>query len=131
MNHTSLLVPAAASLAALGLGAVIGFSGGSLRRGNAPRIPPVQLAAAGAPPEEGPTLDLAGLACLDGSPERFYLPDSGLTALSDAIAVVENVRLPLHRQVLSTQSGVLRELFLSACDDGGAGCEVRTQELFA
>lgn len=45
-------------------------------------------------------------------PQRFYLPHEELEWLADATLVVEGVKLPVHSAMLSTQSGVLRGLFL-------------------
>ncbi|KAL4430395.1 hypothetical protein ABPG77_002201 [Micractinium sp. CCAP 211/92] len=69
--------------------------------------------------QTGPALDLGCLTELGAAPERRYLPDGSLEALSDSFASVEGRRLPLHSQVLSTQSAVLRELFVSAREAGG------------
>ena len=65
------------------------------------------------------------LSILDaGSPQTFYLADSGLEDLADCFAVVGGVRLPLHSQVLAGRSAVLRDLFRSR-KDGDIAAEVR------
>lgn len=49
--------------------------------------------------QTGLALDLGCLTELGAAPERFYLPDGSLEALSDSFASVEGRRLPLHSQV--------------------------------
>ncbi len=41
----------------------------------------------------------------------FYLPDPSLADLADAFIAIGDVELPVHSQLLSLQSAVLRELF--------------------
>ena len=57
-----------------------------------------------------PAMDLSALD--PAQPQVFYLSDRSLEALSDCYAVVGGTRLPLHSQVLSLHSPVLRDLFV-------------------
>ncbi|KAL4419915.1 hypothetical protein ABPG75_007013 [Micractinium tetrahymenae] len=129
MTLTEQRLTAAAGLAAAaGLGLVIGrlsWRADSRKPELPPLPPPPLLLPAGGAAEEapGPTLDLPGLSELGAAPERFYLPDGSLAALADSFAVVDGTRWPLHSQVLSTQSAVLRDLFVSARSEGGVGAQ--------
>lgn len=54
----------------------------------------------------------------------FYLPEPSLVDLADAAIQVGGLLLPVHSQLLSMQSGVLRELFRGARESGGqVGCQ--------
>lgn len=130
MNSTEQrLVTAVGLAAATGIGLVIGrlswrAIGSKVEPPLLPALPLPLHAGATAEEARGPTLDLASLTELDATPEQFYMPDSSLAALTDSFAVVEgSTRFPLHSQVLSTQSTVLRELFVSARGEGGAGAQ--------
>ena len=50
-------------------------------------------------------------------PTAFYLPDPVLRKTADAVVVLpDSLELPVHSQVLSMQSKVLRKLFLDQED---------------
>lgn len=51
-----------------------------------------------------------------------YIPSPELEALSDAKIEIEGRRLVLHSQVLATQSGVLRDVFLTREEAGQQVC---------
>lgn len=90
-------------------------------------VPGASVAQYLAPPRPAALCCRPGLGVMEppcDCPHRFYMGNPDLAALADCFAVVGGVRLPLHSQVLSQQSGVLRELFL-AQSEGGVACEVR------
>lgn len=49
----------------------------------------------------------------------FYLLEASLADLADAAIAVGGYSLPVHSQLLSLQSGVLRELFRGERESGG------------
>ncbi len=79
------------------------------RRESSPLLPPPL-----------PPLAAMDLSTLDlAQPHAFYLAaQPSMEALSDCHAVVNGMRLPLHSQVLSLHSAVLRELFLGQQEGG-------------
>ncbi|KAL4433896.1 hypothetical protein ABPG75_000337 [Micractinium tetrahymenae] len=119
-RHVPPLLPVA------GLAACTFWIGGKLvvallrrhwRRGQ--ESPGWALGAATAGASAAPLPDLASLDPTNLA--AFYLPEPALEALADCFAVVDGVRLQLHSQVLSTQSAVLRELFVGQREGAGAG----------
>ena len=72
---------------------------------------------------------LCSMAAFDSSsPQRFYLPAEELAGLADWCAPVDGARMPLHSQLLTAQSAVLRGALLGqaegACCNSGTAVEV-------
>lgn len=61
----------------------------------------------------------------------FYLPEPSLADLADAAIVIGGVELPVHSQLLSLQSAVLRELFRGERERGSQREPVVLREPFS
>jgi hypothetical protein len=75
------------------------------------------------PPTKAALIDLEALKG-NKRPQGFYVRSAGMDQLADACAVVQDVRLPLHSQVLSHECSVLRELFLVPIEGAGGTKQV-------
>lgn len=123
--------PLLETLPLLAAGALWQLQRGFRRRGRAKKA---AIATATAATAVEPSPPLFGASAIDlrtldiTQPERFYLPDDSFEKLSDCFAIVEGTRLPLHIQLLASQAGVLRQLFVGQTDnDGVAGSSTGSQ----